>query len=107
MPTRIKLGAAERQEVELGDAVFTVRLLTRELDVARKDYEEKVVTAQSNDEAVELSGALLDVLLEAEPGKRRKPSAILGELWQGNRVTTGEVATLMEQVCEATEARPT
>lgn len=111
MPARIKVQAIERAEVELGlsgdEAVFTVRLLTRELDAVRHEYEVKVVPAQTNDEAVALSGEVLDALLEPEPGKRRKPSALLREMWDGGHISTGQVATLMEQVFEATEARPT
>lgn len=104
---KITLGELARVEVELGAHAYTVRPMTKALDAARRGYEEDIFLADGNDAAVKVAGEFLDALLEKPPGKRKLPSEVIAAKWAAQEVSTGQVAKLIDDLVEASEARPT
>jgi hypothetical protein len=119
--SRVALKPADRLdvEVEIGDCVFTPVVVTRTRSREIRDLDGQFAAVQSgewqpdenadhdvHDEMARLIGAMLDVWLEPEAGKRKKPSAVIDQMWKGEQVTMPQLIALLEDIAEAA-GRPT
>lgn len=105
-PNRVSLGAPALREFDLFGRVFSSRPLTRSLEVQRDQLGIELGSETSNDSVVEKLGAFLDVFLTVPAGKRKRPSELLVEHWQADKVTVDQLGALIEAVLELDD-RPT
>ena len=106
--TRVSIAASEIDsiEVDLWGTLFHTVPVTRTRQRAIRDLRRDLIAIEDDandaeDRAVRLMAEMLDHMLAAEPGKRKKPSAVVWEKWEADEMAFKQLETLFEDIAEA------
>ncbi len=104
-------------EVELpGDHVFDTVPFTRSREIAVEDLQAQANSIDrsdypSSEDAMDAMVALLceiaDHLMVPQAGKRKRPSAVLLDLWKADELTIEQLKALLDDVSSVVSQRPT
>lgn len=110
---RVAIAASEVDsiEVDLWGTIFHTVPVTRTRQRAIKDLDRDLKAIDEDaddaeDQAVRVMADMLDHWLAPEEGKRKKPSALIWEKWEGDALAFAQLTQLFENIAEAAD-RPT
>lgn len=110
--TRLTLGGQEETteavELELWERVFVLKPITRSVQRAADEIQQKLADEDDSDEAVRLFGELLDAISKSTNGQRKTAGQLINEKWLADELSLTALAQFVEQVREAADQqRPT